>query len=179
MRLRLAALALLVAAPMGAQADTGWFMHPFGELRAYHGDFLNVCSEDGNGACRTVNHVLVPGDTFFGKSRLALHRLNDGWGVEIWDQDLPFNVFEPFALSVDGKAIHLAPEAWSEVSPDGIRVAQTLSITDPLVAAPLVDALRRGFFLTVDHESGRSVFSLRGLIAAQNAIDSHLGRMSK
>lgn len=178
-RVRNLLTALLIALPMSASAHTGWFLHPFGELRAYHGDFLNVCTENGAGACRTVNYVLAPGDTFFGEARLALHRLENGWGIEIWDLDLPLDVTEPFSLSIDGKVLSVDPSTWSDVTPDGVRVAQTLSIVDPTAAAPLVEAMRSGFFLTVRHEAGQAVFSLRGLIAAQTAIDIHLGRMTK
>jgi len=174
-----ALLLTLPVVPTMAQADTGWFTHPFGELRSYNGDFLNVCSDGGAGACRTVNHVLEAGDSFYGTSRLALHRVDGGWAIELWDQDLPFDITQPFDLSVDGRAIAIDAADWSEISPDGVRVAQTQSILDPVVAAPLVDAIRRGFFLTVDHEAGQSVFSLRGLIAAQSAIEYHLGRMTK
>ncbi len=172
-------LALLLVLPGASQADTGWFMHPFGELRSYHGDFLNVCADEGQGACRTVNHVLVAGDSFYGKQRMALHRLGDGWGIELWDIDLPMDVEPPFGLSVDGRTLDIDPAVWSDTTPDGIRVAQTLSIVDPAAAAPVIDAMRRGFFLTVSHEAGQAVFSLRGLIAAQTAIDRHLGRISK
>ena len=172
-------LAMLVAFPIGAQADTGWFMHPFGEMRSYHGDFLNVCSDEGRGDCRTVNHLLVSGDTFYGEARLALHAVDDGWALEIWDQDLPFDISVPFTLSVDGHRLEIDLNAWSNLAPDGVRIAQTLSILDPVAVAPIVEAMRRGFFLTVAHEAGEAVFSLRGLIKAQNAIESHLERVSK
>ena len=44
-----------------------WFLHKFGELRAYHQHFLNVCTDAGNGLCRTVQYRLPPGiDPFFG-----------------------------------------------------------------------------------------------------------------
>ena len=92
---------------------------------------------------------------------------------------MPLDVTEPFSLSIDGKVLSVDPSAWSDVTPDGVRVAQTLSIVDPTAAAPLVEAMRSGFFLTVRHEAGQAVFSLRGLIAAQTAIDIHLGRMTK
>ena len=178
-RIQQLALAFLLVLPGTTQADTGWFMHPFGELRSYHGDFLNVCSDEGQGACRTVNHVLVAGDSFYDKQRLALHRLDDGWTLELWDIDLTIDVQTPFALSVDGQALDIDPAAWSDITHDGIRIAQTLSIVDPVTAAPAVEAMRRGFFLTVTHEAGQAVFSLRGLIAAQTAIDRHLGRISE
>lgn len=172
-------IALLAVIPFGAQADTGWFMHPFGELRSYHGDFLNVCSDEGRGPCRTVNHVLVAGDTFYGEARLALHSVGDGWALEIWDQDLPFDANTPFALSVDGHALDVDPNPWSDMTPDGVRVAQSLSIINLDAAAPIIDTMRRGFFLTVAHEAGEAVFSLRGLINAQNAIEDHLERVSE
>ena len=47
----LAALLALTPVPLFAQE---WFTHRFGELRAYHGDWLAVCSENGAGACRIV-----------------------------------------------------------------------------------------------------------------------------
>ena len=41
----------LMAVP--AAADP-WFLHEFGELRAYFKDWLVVCEDEGRGACRAV-----------------------------------------------------------------------------------------------------------------------------
>lgn len=167
--------ALSLAGGAAAAKDGQWFEHPFGELRMYHGDWLNVCQDSGAGDCRTVNYTIEGFDTFFGTSRLALHRYADGgYGIEIYDRRLPMDPAGPFALSVDGKA--LSAEGWSDVTPDGVRVAETVSLNDPPVTAPIVSAMRRGYWLTVTHDAGESVFSLRGLTKALNAIESHLER---
>ena len=67
-----------------------WFQHEFGELRAYHKDWLNVCDDNGAGSCRAVHYKLRgDGDTFFGESRLALmHRGGSDFAVEIYDKGL-------------------------------------------------------------------------------------------
>lgn len=155
--------------------DGQWFQHPFGELRMYHGDFLNVCQDSGAGDCRTVNYNIEGYDTFFGTSRLALHRYPaGGYGIEIYDRRLPMDPAGPFSLRVDGKALEV--DGWADVTPDGVRVAETVSLLDPTVTAPIVLAIRRGYWLTVTHDAGETVFSLRGLTKALNAIESHLER---
>jgi hypothetical protein len=55
-----------------------WFLHPHGELRAYHGDWLAVCEEAGDGPCRAVQIMLEPSETRVGPARLALERREGG-----------------------------------------------------------------------------------------------------
>jgi hypothetical protein len=45
-----------VANASALKLEGKWFLHEFGELRAYHGDFLNVCSGEDFRQCRTVQY---------------------------------------------------------------------------------------------------------------------------
>ena len=62
-------IAILMTFATQARASTIenlWFVHPFGALRSYHGDWLAVCDKEETGNCRLVNYLLRPGNTFYG-----------------------------------------------------------------------------------------------------------------
>lgn len=42
-----------------------WFLHKFGELRAYYQHFLNVCTDAADGLCWTVQYRLPSGSNPF------------------------------------------------------------------------------------------------------------------
>lgn len=55
------------------------FIHPFGELRVYHQDWLVVCENKGKGVCRMVNMKLdKKKDHFFGNSELTIYPAAQG-----------------------------------------------------------------------------------------------------
>ena len=172
---RLTLLLAVLAAPAAAQ---GWFLHPFGELRAYHGDFLSVCADDGAGPCRTVQTYADPGSEAFFDTRLAVHRLDvsPGWVVEIMDRGMPDRV-DTLRVTIDGEVWDVAPEARRRGGHDLAGVAETVTITGAALNAALVAAMRAGNRMTVRYApesggDGEARFSLRGFTAATDAIDA-------
>jgi len=179
-RMVLGAILGFCAAPVMAGP---WFHHEFGELRAYHQDFLTVCANDGAGPCRTVQYLFdknAPspfGKGFFGEARLAVHRLpGGGYGLEIFNASWPDDPSGPFAISVDGHGFDLPQTAWVRISPEGYNVAETISVSDPVLVADLLTAMKRGFFLRIESGDGDLVFSLSGLTASLHAIETNLKR---
>lgn len=166
----LAALAWPVAAP----ADT-WFLHEFGELRAYHGDYLSVCSNAGDGPCRTVQTGLRP-EGFLFDERLVWHRAPDagGWILEIMARGMP-DALETVEIEIDGARRTLPSGSFETGGYDLANVAETFTVTDPEVNADLLAAMRAGNRMTVfwsppGASEGSRQFSLRGVTAATNAI---------
>ena len=176
------ALSSATALPSLATSIEGqWFLHKFGELRSYHGDFLNVCSGAEFRFCRTVQYGFDqrPEERFFGDTRLSIadRRSADGasksYTIEIYINSLPDKPTGPFIFSVDGEIFN--PKAGQVVSgsPEGYNVSQTFSITDPELTAKMIDAMRKGNSLRVLHDGYRETrFQLRGLSRALDANDA-------
>ena len=164
----------LLFSPTPASAEP-WFLHHFGELRAYHGDWLAVCRDWGRGDCRTVQLVLEPGQTFFGQSRLSLKRRADGgYAIDVFDRGMPSEGHGPIVFTFDGVALELKPDQWRKGDSDSVNVSENIAITDPELSADLVRRMKAGRELVVSYKGGDATFSLRGVTASLGAIEKHL-----
>ena len=100
--------AILVAAVLATPAAAqDWFLHSSGELRAFHGDWLAVCADEGAGACRLVATGVDPGSGAFFDFRLAAHRIDNSpdWAIEVMDRNMPAAELTALTLSFDGEAL--------------------------------------------------------------------------
>lgn len=171
-----AIFAFTLASPLAAQE---WFLHQFGELRAYHGDWLAVCTEEGAGPCRMVQTGKDAGSDAFFDNRIALHRI-DGtpdWSVVIMDRGMDAVAVTRVWAEIDGETLELT--GWS-VGEMGIpNVAETVTVTDPALTTPLVAAMQAGNRMVLRYTpqgggDGMSRYSLRGVTAAANAINARV-----
>ena len=144
-------LCLIVAGVMmafsaGPALAQDWFLHPYGELRAYHGDWLAVCDEGGAGACRAVQIMLEPGETRVGPARLALERKDAGhFDVVFHHQALIAGVRAPLLLDIDGDVLTLSPGQGAPGEPGRPNViAATLAPRSPRCVTPEALAEGRG-----------------------------------
>lgn len=175
---------LAFSTPANASSIDGkWFLHPFGEMRAYFGDFLNVCGGEEFKTCRTVQFGFSPKDTdlFFGDTRLSVARVpnNDQatYTLEIFIGDLPDQPQGPFTLSIDGKTFPLGSGDWQPGSPEGYNVAETISIIAPKLTQNLVEEMKGGNRLHVLYDGGKETpFQLRGFTAALAAIENQIAK---
>lgn len=174
-----------------ANIDNKWFLHEFGELRAYHGDFLNVCDGYEFRSCRTVQYGFEAGknDTFFGNSRLSIARILDNhasggttgvggppqYTIEIYIRNLADNPRGPFTLSINGEIFQLSDDKWNAGSPEGYNVAETISITNPILVDKLIASMRKGDSLRVLYDGWKEErFQLRGISKALDAIEKQI-----
>jgi invasion protein IalB len=176
-RLCVAASFLVTALAVAPALAQGWFQHPFGELRAYHGDWLAVCDNAGDGPCRAVQIMLEPGETRVGPARLALERHDGGlFAIVFHHHALIEGVPDPLVLSIDGEALTLAPDQWAAGEPGLPNVIAAFHIVDAALAEMLVARMKAGWRLTLSHDAGEARFSLRGLTAALAAIETQAAR---
>lgn len=176
--------ALLASSAAHAGALEGkWFLHRFGELRAYHGDFLNVCSGKNFTTCRTVQYGFGAqrNDHFFGETRLSIARVSDDangsekYTIEIYIAELPPVPKGPFTLSVDGDIFRLSDTQWKAGTTEGYNVEETISITDGALTATLINKMRSGNRLRVLYDDyNETRFQLRGFSDALDAIDKQI-----
>ncbi|MEO0637081.1 MAG: hypothetical protein AAFY73_10575 [Pseudomonadota bacterium] len=178
--LKAALLAALLAACSTSVQAGDWFLHEFGELRSYHGDWLNVCRDKGEGDCRAVQIALKPGDdTFFGESQVTVHVSPDGeFQIEVFQRNMSTPVEGIISFCFDEVCSGIGgPEGWRFGSKDATNVAETFVITDKDVAALTVERMIANNKLEVVHgpygSEMRARFSLRGVTAALNAIEQH------
>ena len=168
----LAAAVLAMAPATGALTADGWFDHPFGEARAYHGDWLAVCPSAEGSACRVVrmNPTTDPGAAW--EARLAAERAGAGWRVELATADLVVDGLDGLAFAIDGETVAVPREAWTQDGANGLVVA------DPALATALVERMKAGNRLTVSSGPGveRASFPLRGVTAAIRAIGRRAAR---
>lgn len=164
-------VAMILAAPPTLAQD--WFPHPYGELRAYPGDWLAVCDNAGNRPCRTVQIMLEPGETRVGPARLALERRNNGRFDIVFHHEalLGGGVREPLGLVIDGQSLTLAPDQWAAGEPVLPNVFAAFHIVDPAFIGTLVTRMKAGRRLTLRDEAGEAYFALRGVTAALAAIE--------
>lgn len=185
-------LTIGILASSGITAQSGnidgkWFLHKFGELRAYHGDFLNVCDGTQFRNCRTVQYGFDAGqsDAFFGNSRLSIARILDGesttggdpaqYTIEIYIRDLPDDPQGPFTLSINGEIFQLSNQDWRAGSPEGYNVSQTFSIINPALTEKLIPSMRKGDSLRVLYDGWKQTrFQLKGLSNALDAIEKQM-----
>ncbi|WP_162651162.1 hypothetical protein [Lentilitoribacter sp. Alg239-R112] len=167
--------------------DGKWFLHEFGELRAYHGDFLNVCSGTGFRSCRTVQYGFKAGDNdrFFGSSRLSIARTLGGgssgvsgppqYTIEFFVRNLPDDLKGPITLSIDGKIFQLEDKDWQMGSPEGYNVSETISLINPTQIDELIVAMRKGNSIRFLYEGWKETrFQLRGISNALDAIEKQI-----
>lgn len=170
---------------LAASIDGKWFLHPFGEMRAYFSDFLAVCDGEDFKSCRVVQYGFGPDvegnqvdapDGFFGNSRLSIRleisENNDPiYSIEVFSTKLPSTPKGPILLSIDGKVFQLSENDWQAGSPEGYNVAQSFSIVEPMLGAKLIAAMKSGNRLRVLHDGWTETqFQLRGITRAINAI---------
>lgn len=175
---------LVLATPtLASSIDGKWFLHKFGEMRAYHGDFLNVCTGEQFKQCRAVQYGFAPGnsDLFFGETRLSIARVLESdpatYTIEIFIRDLPDDPQGPFTLSIDGKVFQLSADDWQAGSPEGYNVAETISIIAPDLTDTLVTEMKAGNRLRVLYDGYQEThFQLRGITAALAAIETQAAR---
>ena len=174
------ALLLTLALATPAQASD-WFAHEFGELRAYYGDWLAVCEDLGDGPCRMVQSVIPEGgDTFFGTSRLAVHPDRDGgFRIEVFDRDMEADRVNRVIFDFGLVLVQVYEDRFATGSGDGVNVAETLSVLDPLDAGYLARLIAAEQGLTVAYFDateflGSATFSLRGSAAALLAVETKL-----
>lgn len=173
------ALLCLLAAPAAAG---GWFLHEFGELRAYHGDWLTVCADAGAGACRAVQFDIPPGtDAFFGVSRLALHRIDGSpdWAIEVYDKGLLAADVASVSFDFGDALIEVPANAWRAGDYQSYGAVDQITVTDAEIAQDLVDRIRAGRSLTVTYApsgdgDGMARFSLRGATSATDAVQARV-----
>ena len=171
------AFSVLLITPAAA---VDWVQHKFGELRAYHGDWLNVCTKDGKGDCRTVQIPLKAGDDpFFGESQLTLHVAPEGsYQIEFFQRNLIADrdmyigfCFDDFCSGTDG------PTTWRPGSKGAENVAETIIFTDAELSKLMVERMIKNNRLEIvygpNDASKRAKFSLRGVTAALKAIEKH------
>ncbi len=157
-----------------------WFTHPFGELRAYHGDWLAVCDKKGEGRCRAVHSERKSADDrFFGKSRVALLRIDDDrWVIEFHDDGLSASELSSLAFTIDGETTQVPRDAWKVGTPDVDNVADTVTIMDAKLTGELVAKMRAGNRLIIDYQpsasEGKAAVSLRGATAVTDAIEAQI-----
>lgn len=180
MRLLLAFAVSLLSSPVAAQE---WFVHEFGELRAYHGDWLAICRDGGAGDCRVVQPGLEPGDdSFFGSSRLAVNRLDaGGYTFEVNAGEITYQTVTAAVFHFGSRSIDV-PEV-DVVTRDqyGTLTVNTIYVMNPEITGELVTAMRasnrlvvqNGQFLGADRGMGAG-FSLRGVSAALDAVERQI-----
>jgi Protein of unknown function (DUF1176). len=152
-----------------------WFLHPHGELRAYHGDWLAVCEEAGDGPCRAVQIMLEPSETRVGPARLALERREGGRvDVVFHHQALFAGVRDPLVIAIDGQSLTLSTDQWAAGEPGLPNVIAAFHIVDPALAETLVARMKAGLRLTLRHDARGAQFSLRGVTAALAAIETRM-----
>lgn len=173
--LRLVAPCVAMALAVAPALAQDWFLHRYGELRAYHGDWLAVCDKAGDGPCRVVQIMLEPGETRVGPARLALEQGDGGrFDIVFHHQALFGGVRDPLELVIDGEPLTLAPEQWAAGEPGLPNVIAAFHIADAALAGTLVARTKAGRRLTLRHHAGEAQFSLRGVTAALAAIETRM-----
>ncbi|MDF1717301.1 MAG: hypothetical protein P1U75_11620 [Antarcticimicrobium sp.] len=176
--LRYVLAGLLLAAPASAQ---DWFLHDYGELRAFHGDWLAVCDGAGAGPCRVVQTGVDPGSNAFFDLRLAAHRIDDSpdWAIEVMDRGMPASALTELRFSFDGDEVAVPRSAWTAGDMHSSNAVDTVTIRDPDLAYELVARMKAGNRVIVTYApmgegDGRAGFPLRGVTAAMNAVEARV-----
>tara|TARA_R110002126_G_scaffold126726_1_gene268916 strand:+ start:752 stop:1381 length:630 start_codon:yes stop_codon:yes gene_type:complete len=189
-----------VANASALKLEGRWFLHQFGELRTYHGDFLNVCSGENFRQCRTVQYGFngEETDAFFGNTRLSIARVmvprngtdstkpfgeadnqKPSYTIEIFVRGMTDQHPSPIVLSIDGEVFQLGAQDWNLGSPEGYNVSETFSITDPKLNQQLIDAMKAGDRLRIIYNGWKlTQFQLRGITNALNALDTHIAEIT-
>lgn len=176
---------ILMAGWMGLMASSvgagPWFQHEYGEMRSYHGDWLAVCKEAGNGACRIVATAKDPGSAAYFDLRLAAHRIDGSpdWAVEVMDRNMPASAVETLVFTFDGEAVRIPTGQWTAGDFDFGNAVDSLVIRDAALADDLVARMMTGGLVSVSYAprgegDGRAEFSLRGVTSAVRAVEAHV-----
>ena len=174
---RWAFAAFLLTSP--AQAGD-WFQHKFGELRAYHGDWLAVCDTLGAGPCRVVQTDKDSGSDAYFDQRLAVHRIDNSpdWAIEVMDRGLEAHAITQMTFTFDGDEVVIEPSAWGVGDFEMSNAVDTITITDKTIAADLVARMQAGNHVVIRYVpnggDGKATFTLRGATAATNAIEARV-----
>ena len=187
MRTILIALLMTLAAQARASSiENLWFVHPFGELRSYHGDWLAVCDKEETGNCRLVNYLLRPGDTFYGfDGVLTLGFFMENKKIKNYmDLNAP-GIVHPYNsgvnLTFDNIDFHITAE---EILSGGIYtsakensevhlydVYETFSILNEDLMLAIINNMKKARWLNFNYRSGKVKFSLRGFSSAYSAVE--------
>ncbi|MDX2484160.1 MAG: hypothetical protein QNK42_10940 [Pseudodonghicola sp.] len=175
---RLALAFGLLAAPASAQ---DWFLHDYGELRAYHGDWLAVCDDGGDGPCRVVQTGVDPGSNAYFDQRLAAHRIDNSpdWAIEVMDRGMPAAALTELRFRFDGQQVTVPPASWTLGDMLSPNASDMVTIRDPDLAYALVARMKAGNRVTVTYApkgegDGSASFHLRGVTAAMNAAETRV-----
>jgi invasion protein IalB len=187
MRAVIAALLLTFTSQAGASTiEKLWFLHPFGELRSYHGDWLAVCDKEETGNCRLVNYLLSPSDSFYGFDGV----LTVGFYIEnekirnYMDLNAP-GIEHPYStgvvLTFDYIDFHINAE---EILSGGIYtsskdnsevhlydVHETFAILNEDLMSAIKNNMKKARWLNFNYRNGKVQFSLRGFSSAYRAVE--------
>ncbi len=163
----------LSATPIAAQE---WFVHPFGELRAYHQDWLAVCQDEGAGPCRIVRAQPDANSSSAFDQRMSVHRGADGWWIEVMDRGMVGEEVTSLTFKFGSKSITVPAEEWSVGERGARNVTETLTLNDAQATQRILERMRAGLELDVlyapsGNGDGRATFPLRGVVAAMGAIE--------
>ncbi|MEO0358553.1 MAG: DUF1176 domain-containing protein [Pseudomonadota bacterium] len=179
MRFALAFACWLIAGPGFAD---GWFRHEFGEDRRYLKDWLAVCDNAGAGPCRVVQ-TPPDDDTPANDRRLALHAMQGGWEISVFDRDLPAAGITALWAVIDRRVeVVVRMPSWRQGEGSVTNIADTVTVFDPIAVIAMIAAMKAGqsvefHYANVGQGDGSAVFSLDGLTAAMLAVDKKLGRV--
>ena len=183
MRAAVALASLLLGATPAVAGD--WFQHRFGEARAYHGDWLAVCADKGEGACRAVMLYADENAPGGGYRRLAVAVDAPGrYAVTLFHRTMPTPPPQPLVFEIGRDVYRLEPGTWKVGERTVDNLLETITVTDATVARTLVDAMKAGNAMRFAYGGARSSgsgpgarapsFSLRGVTAALDAIEARL-----
>ena len=175
---------LLVAVCISSAVFAGpWFMHKFGELRSYHGAWLNVCQDRGQGPCRATQSYVPKGtDRFFGQSKLTVHIESDGkHSIEVYDAKMPALKDVNITFQFDGETIEVDQSHWQLGERGLTNVMETIYLPPSDMVSRLIELIRAKRTLLVTYpiasgKTGEAPFSLSGSSAALGAIEAHIER---
>lgn len=158
-----------------------WFLHKFGELRSFHGDWLAVCNDNGDGPCRIVATTKDHGSDSVFDTRLSISFIEgpNEWAVEFMDRGMPYTQASYFRFDTGQDWMELAPGAWTPGERGYTNVTETITVVDPASSDRIVRMMMAGNWLSVTYNpvgtgDGQARFPLRGVTAAVNAVESHV-----
>lgn len=178
---RLKMMGLWAALALATPASAGdWFTHSFGELRAYHGDWLNVCAQNGDGQCRAVQYEPAQdGSAFFGEARLALYYETPArYVADLYAKGLQAEAVDQIVLDFGAARMELLPGDWQIGGAYTPNLLETVALVQPELVALFEQHVRaygrlNVSFLSQGAEIRAASFSLRGSDAALTAIDAY------
>ncbi|MEM0950462.1 MAG: hypothetical protein AAGK37_23935 [Pseudomonadota bacterium] len=174
---------VLVAAALmatGASATDGeWFESRFGEQRAYFGAWLAVCDDSGTGQCRLVQEPAsdAPDSSYY---RVAMLLLEDDqkWVMEVTQRGMPSEQLTDVSFTIDGKVTDAPEGSWKLGENDVDNVAETFTVTDPVLMETLLTEMREGANMQIGYVPpgdglGSIPVSLSGVTSGTTAIPAN------